>query len=38
MGWYRLDSSDRGYGPVWGSCAHGNEPLAFIKVGNFLTT
>jgi hypothetical protein len=29
MGWYGLDSS--GYGPIEGSCEHGNEPLGSIK-------
>jgi hypothetical protein len=31
-----LDSSGSGYGPVAGSCEHGNEPSGSIKVGEFL--
>jgi hypothetical protein len=31
-----LDSSGSGYGPVVGSCEHGNEPLGSIKGGEFL--
>jgi hypothetical protein len=31
MGRCGLDTSGSGYGPVAGSCEHGNEPLRFIK-------
>jgi hypothetical protein len=31
MVWYRLDSSGSGYGPVEGSCEHGNV-LSFSKM------
>jgi hypothetical protein len=31
MGWYGLDSSGSGYGPVDGSCEHGNAAQSFIK-------
>jgi hypothetical protein len=31
MGWYGLDGSGSGQGPVEGSCEHGNEPLGSIK-------
>jgi hypothetical protein len=31
MGLYGLDSSDSGYGPVAGSCEHGNERSGSIK-------
>jgi hypothetical protein len=31
-----LSSSGSGYGPVAGSCEHGNEPLVSIKGGEFL--
>jgi hypothetical protein len=31
MGWYGLDSSGSGYGPVVGSCEHGNGPSGSIK-------
>jgi hypothetical protein len=31
MGWYGLDRAGLGYGPVEGSCEHGNEPLGSIK-------
>jgi hypothetical protein len=30
MGWYGLDSSGSGYGPVEGSYDHGNEPSGSI--------
>jgi hypothetical protein len=30
-----LVSSDSGYGPVVGSCEHGNEPSGFIKGEKF---
>jgi hypothetical protein len=30
------DSSDTQQGPVVGSCEHGNEPLSFIKGGEFI--
>jgi hypothetical protein len=32
MGWYVLDSSGSGWGPVEGSCEHGNEPSGSIKI------
>jgi hypothetical protein len=28
-----LDSSDSGYGPVAGSCEHGDEPSVSVKDG-----
>jgi hypothetical protein len=31
MGWYALDRSGSGYGPVEGSCEHGNEPLGSMN-------
>jgi hypothetical protein len=31
MGWYGLDRSGSGYGPVEGSCERGNEPTGSIK-------
>jgi hypothetical protein len=31
MGWYGMDRSGSGKGPVEGSCEHGNEPLGSIK-------
>jgi hypothetical protein len=31
MGWYRLDRSSSGWGPVEGSCEHGKEPSGSIK-------
>jgi hypothetical protein len=31
MGWYGLDQSGSGLGPVEGSCEYGNEPLGSIK-------
>jgi hypothetical protein len=31
MGWYELDWSDSGYGPVESSCEHGNEPSGFLE-------
>jgi hypothetical protein len=31
-----LDESGLGYGPVTGSCEHGNEPSGPIKGGEFL--
>jgi hypothetical protein len=31
MGWYGLDRSGSGYGPVEGSCEHGSEPSGSIK-------
>jgi hypothetical protein len=31
MGWYGLDRSGSGWGPVEGSCEHGNEPSGSIK-------
>jgi hypothetical protein len=30
-GWYGQDESGSGYGPVEGSCEHGNEPSCSIK-------
>jgi hypothetical protein len=33
MGNCGLDASDSGYGPVTGSCEHGNEILGSMKVG-----
>jgi hypothetical protein len=39
MGWYGLDSSGSGQGPVAGSCEHGNEPSGFHKdVAKFLSS
>jgi len=35
-GRWQLDSSGLGYGPVAGSCEHGNEHLIFIKDREFL--
>jgi hypothetical protein len=32
-----LDSFGSGYGPVTGSCEHGNEPSSCIKGGELLT-
>jgi hypothetical protein len=31
MGWYGLDRSGSGKGPVEGFCEHGNEPSGSIK-------
>jgi hypothetical protein len=31
IGWYGLDSSGSGQGPVEGSCEHCNEPSGSIK-------
>jgi hypothetical protein len=31
MGWYGLDRSDSGYGPVEGSCERDNKPSGSIK-------
>jgi hypothetical protein len=31
MGWYGLDPSGSGYGPVEGSCEHGDEPSSSMK-------
>jgi hypothetical protein len=31
-----MDSTGSGYGPVAGSCGHGNEPSCSIKGGEFL--
>jgi hypothetical protein len=36
MGWYGLDWSGSGEGPVQGSCEDGNESLAYIKCWNVL--
>jgi hypothetical protein len=30
MGWYKMDLSDSGWGPVEESCEHGNEPLVSL--------
>jgi hypothetical protein len=35
MGWYGLDLSGPGYGPVAGSCERGNEPSGLIKYLGF---
>jgi hypothetical protein len=35
VGWRGLDASGSGYGPVAGSCGHGNEPSGSIKRGGF---
>jgi hypothetical protein len=31
MGWYGLNRSGSGQGPIEGSCEHGNEPSDSIK-------
>jgi hypothetical protein len=31
MGWYVLDRSGSGWGPVEGSCEHGDEPSGSIQ-------
>jgi hypothetical protein len=31
IGWYGLDRSSSEYGPVEGSCEHGNETVGSIK-------
>jgi len=31
-----LDASSLGWGPLVGSCEHGNEPLGSMKVKEFL--
>jgi hypothetical protein len=36
VGNYGLDSYYSGYGPVTGSCKHGNEPVGSIEGGEFL--
>jgi hypothetical protein len=36
MGWYGLDKSGSGYGPVEGCCKHGNEPSGCIKCWEIL--
>jgi hypothetical protein len=36
MGKCGVDSSGSGWGPVAGSCEHGNEPSGSIKGGEFL--
>jgi hypothetical protein len=33
---FGLNSSGSGWGPVVGSCEHGNEPLGFLKAADFL--
>jgi hypothetical protein len=35
VGKYGLGSSGSGYGPVTGSCEHGNKLQVFIKGGEF---
>jgi hypothetical protein len=30
---YEMDSSGSGYGPVLGSCEHGNEPSGYKRYG-----
>jgi hypothetical protein len=32
MGWYGLDQTGSGYGPVEGSCEHGDEPSGSFKL------
>jgi hypothetical protein len=32
MGWYGLDRTGSGYGPVEGSCEHGDEPSGSLKL------
>jgi hypothetical protein len=36
MGWYGLDSSGSGYGPVEGPCEHGKEPSGITKCWEIL--
>jgi hypothetical protein len=36
MGWYGLDRSGSGQGPVKGSCDHGDEPSGSIKCWDVL--
>jgi hypothetical protein len=36
MGWYGLDLSGSGYGPMMGSYEHGNEPSVSIKFWEIL--
>jgi hypothetical protein len=36
MGMCGLNASDSGYGPVTGSCEHGDGPSGSIKGGEFL--
>jgi hypothetical protein len=36
IGWYGLDRSGSGQGPVEGSCEHGDEPSGFIKCWDVL--
>jgi hypothetical protein len=36
IGWDSMDRSGSGYGPVEGSCEHGDEPLGFIKCWGIL--
>jgi hypothetical protein len=38
IGWYELDSSGSGGGPVMGCCEHGNEPSGSMKGGQFFLT
>jgi hypothetical protein len=33
MGWYALDRTGSGQGPVEGSCEHGDEPSGSLKLG-----
>jgi hypothetical protein len=32
MGWYGLDRTGSGYGPVEGSCEHRDEPSGSLKL------
>jgi hypothetical protein len=32
MGWYELDQTGLGEGPVEGSCEHGDEPSGSLKL------
>jgi hypothetical protein len=36
MGWYGLDRCGSRYGPVKGSCQHGNEPWGSLKCRDVL--
>jgi hypothetical protein len=36
MEWYGMERSGSGYGPVKGSCEHGDEPLGYIKCWKIL--
>jgi hypothetical protein len=37
VGWYGMDRSGSGYGPVEDSCEYGNEPSGSIIAGKFLS-